>query len=146
MKTTNLGVVALTLLTGSAGTSLAQDLSLNFAGLKNSEIVFGGSADTFTFLSSTPLVNLGSGIQGPAGYAQWDVTSESGSAATGSAIGFDGNLDNGPFNYSPISVLGPLQTATVLGPLGQLDIADNTGGVLQGTVDFIDVSTYGKVG
>lgn len=144
--TTNIGVVALTLFTASAGSSLAQDLSLNFSSLQNSEIVFGGSADDFTFLNSTPLVNLGTGSEGPAGYAQWDITSESGGAATGTAIGFKGNLDNGPFSYSPITVLGPLQTATVIGPLGQLDIADNSGGVLQGTVNFIDVSTYGQIG
>lgn len=141
MKSSNLGIVALSLLSVSAITVSAQE-TLSFSALGNSAIQFGGSADTFTFLNSTPLVSLGTG----GGYAQWDVTSESGSAATGSAIGLNGNIDNGPFSYGPITVIGISQIATVIGPLGDLDISDGAGGLLKGIVNAVDIQTVGTVG
>jgi len=141
MKSSNLGIVALSLLSVSAITVSAQE-TLSFSALGNSAIQFGGTADTFAFLNSTPLVSLGAG----GGYAQWDVTSESGSAATGSAIGLNGNIDNGPFSYGPINVSGISQTASVTGPLGTLDISDGAGGLLKGTINAINVQTIGTVG
>jgi len=152
MKKSSIGFATLAVLSVSAGTGFAQNLTLDFASLQNSDIVFGGAAHNFTFLNSTPLTPLGAGLQGPAGFAQWQITDESGSAATGSATvpgqPLLGNLDNGPFTYGMISggPNGIYQSATVVGPAGLLDIADNFGGVLQGTVNFIDISTYGKVG
>jgi hypothetical protein len=140
MKTTNLGMVALTLLGASAVTSYAQaSLDLNLSPLSGSQLVFLGNS--FNFSAASP----GTGI-GPGGSVQdqWSISSEGGSAATGNAMGHDGAFAGGPFNYGAINISGLTQSATVLNP-GTLYIADGSG-YLQGTVNFIDVSTYGQVG
>jgi len=137
MQTTKLGAIAAVVLTASAGSALAQNLTLNFGPNVGSSIVFFGSADQFNFTPGTALNNPGG--------AQWSVTSESGSAATGSADGDLGSILNGPFAYGPIINSGAYQSATVQGPLGQLVISDGAG-FLTGIVNFIDISTYGRAG
>jgi hypothetical protein len=145
MKTTNLGMVALTLLGASAVTSYAQaTLDLNLSPLSGSQIVFSGSS--FNFSAASP----GTGI-GPGGLVpdQWSISSEGGSAATGSAMNHTGGFAGGPFNYGPITTTpipggGSSQDASVLNP-GMLYIADGTG-FLQGTINFIDISTVNQSG
>ena len=110
MKNTNYGIVAITLLTASAGASYAQDLTLDFGPLVGSQIVFnGGVAPSFNFTPGTVGPN---NLQG----YQWNVTSESGSAATGSALGDPGAILNGPFVYGSVSTAGLYQSAQVIGP------------------------------
>lgn len=140
MKTTNFGMVALTLLGASALTSYAQSLDLNISPLSGSQIVFDGSS--FNFSPASPSTSLGP-PNGPVP-DQWFVSSEGGSASTGSAVNLDGAFAGGPFNYGSININGLTQSATVLNP-GTLYIADGIG-YLQGAVNFIDVSTYGQVG
>ena len=138
MQTTKLGAIAAAVLTVSAGSALAQNLTLDFGPNVGSSIVFFGAASQFNFNPGTVTGSNPLGLQ-------WSVTSESGSAATGSADGHLGSILNGPFNYGPIISSGAYQSATVLGPLGQLEIADGAG-YLSGTVNFIDISTYGRAG
>lgn len=76
--------------------------------------------------------------------SQWSVTSEFG--GTGAALNLLGSVNNGPFNYGPITVSGSEQTANVTGPLGGLVINDNAGNFLTGNVDWIQVATYGYAG
>jgi len=137
MKNTNYGIVAITLLTASAGASYAQDLTLDFGPLVGSQIVFnGGAAPSFNFTPGTVGPN---NLQG----YQWNVTSESGSAATGSALGDPGAILNGPFVYGTVSTAGLYESAQVIGPTGNLIISSGSG-LLTGNVNFIDISTYGK--
>jgi hypothetical protein len=138
MQTTKLGAIAVAVLTASAGSALAQGLTLDFGPNVGSSIVFFGSANQFNFTPGT--VTAGN----PLGF-QWNVTSESGSAATGSADGDLGSIYNGPFSYGPIISSGAYQSATVLGPIGNLAISDGSG-LLTGKVNFIDISTYGRAG
>jgi hypothetical protein len=142
MKNSNLGILALTIVAGSAATSFAQSgLILNLGPLSGSQIVFSG--DSFNFSPASPSVGIG-----PSGSIadQWFISSEGGSAATGSAVNLDGAFSGGPFNYGAITVNGLFQDATV-SPLSTstLYISDGTG-YLQGTVQFFDVSTYGRAG
>ena len=113
------GLVAL------AATSQAQ-LTLNFAANTGSSVQFNGSTYSFDFNN------------GDNGY-QWNVIDEVGGS---SAIGLNASVGNGPFLYGPITTAGIVQYATVLGPLGNLTIHD-TGGDLTGTVNWIDVATFG---
>jgi hypothetical protein len=139
MKKTNLGIVALTLLGASVGSSFAQSLILNLGPLSGSQLVFSGHS--FNFSPATPSVGIGPGGSVP---DQWYITSESGSAASGSALNLDGAFGNGPFNYGPISTSGAIQSATATTP-GNLFISDGTG-YLQGLVNFIDITTIGSAG
>jgi len=140
MKTTSLGMVALTLLGASAVTSYAQaSLDLNLDPLSGSQLVFSGHS--FNFSPASPGTGIGPGGAVP---DQWFISSESGSANTGSAVNHDGAFSGGPFNYGTININGISQTATVSNP-GMLYIADG-GGYLQGAVNFIDVGTVGQVG
>jgi hypothetical protein len=138
MQTTKLGAIAAAVLTASAGSAFAQNLTLNFGPNVGSSIVFFGSANQFNFTPGN--VTLGN----PTGF-QWNVTSESGSAATQSADGDLGSILNGSFTYGPIINSGAYQSATVQGAPGQLVISDGAG-ILTGTVNFIDISTYGRAG
>jgi len=115
-------IVGLALMTAS---SLAQ-LTLNFASNTGSSVQFNGAASSFNFNN------------GNNGY-QWNVTSEVGGAA---ALGLNASVNNGPFQYGPITTAGSVQYATVLGPLGNLVLFDGVGN-LTGTVNWIDVATYG---
>ena len=131
------------MLTVSAASVYAQSLTLNYGPLGGSDIIFGGSANTFNFTQGT--VSLAN----PLGN-QFGITSESGSADTSSALGLQGNIFNGPFTYGAISfsTIGPIttQTATVISPSGILDIYDGHGGTLSGTVNFIEISTLNQIG
>jgi hypothetical protein len=106
-------------------------LTLNFAANTGSSISFLGTNQMFSFNPGTN------------GY-QWNITSETGGS---SAVGLNGNITNGPFAYGPITSSGVgifhVETATVLGPLGILQIFDGTG-FLTGTVNFMDVTTFGQ--
>jgi len=143
MKISKFGTLTVAALTASAGAIYAQDLTLNFGPLTGSSLVFGGSSDNFNFTAGT--VSPGN----PAGN-QWSITSESGSAATGSAAGDQGNIFNGPFTYGTISttITGPItiETASVLSPAGALSLSDGHGGTLTGSVDFIDITTINSAG
>jgi hypothetical protein len=143
MKNPNFSMVAISLITFSAATSYAQSgLTLNFSSIVGSPIVFGGSADTFNF-TGVPLNLPNPSIPGG---EQWQITSESGIPNDTAADFLFGAIDNGPFRYTDITTSGLFQSATVTGPLGNLYIADGTGGNLTGQVNFFDVSTYGKAG
>jgi hypothetical protein len=113
-----------------AASSEAQ-LTLNFASNIGSSVQFNGAASSFNFNN------------GNNGW-QWDVTSEVGGS---SAIGFNASVNNGPFLYGPITTSGSggfqVQYATVLGPLGNLVMSDGSVS-LTGTVNWIDVATYGE--
>lgn len=146
MKSTNLGVATLTLLGASVSASFAQsDLSLNFNSLSGSQMVFQSSS--FNFSPASPGLGIGPGGSVP---DQWFISSETGSAATQSAVGDVGGFAGGPFTYGAISSPdgGFTQTATVnFNPLNPdyLFISDGSG-YLHGTVNFIDITTIGQVG
>ncbi len=132
-------------------------LSLNFSSSPGgppaggSTIQFNGTNSSFQFnIASTPysipnppfapfVVNYYVG-------SQWSITSETG--GTGSALNLLGWVNsspftNSPFNYGPIVTNGIDETANVLGPLGMLQIYDNAGNLLTGTVDWEQVATHG---
>lgn len=122
-------VVAVVLLMTCLNTN-ALPLVLNFAGNTGAQVQFNGASHTFDF------------INGDNGY-QWNVINETGGS---SAIGLNGSVSGGAFNYGSILVAGPIETATVTGPLGGLIINDGTGN-LNGTVNWINVATfYNSVG
>ena len=102
-------------------------LTLNFASNTGSSVQFNGTASTFDFNN------------GNNGY-QWNVTSEVGGS---SALGLNASVNNGPFHYGPITIAGSVQYATVTGPLGNLVLFDGAANNLSGTVNWIDVATYG---
>ena len=127
MKLIKKFVVAAGGLALSALTSQA-NLVLDIANSPGATIQFNGSADTFQFNASSWTGFAGS---------QFYVNNESGSDQTGSALGLQGSVLNGPFSYGPIiTTSGDVQTATVNGPLGQLSISG-----LTGNVNWMTVST-----
>ena len=126
MKFFILTVAGLALMSAS---SQAQ-LTLNFAANTGASVQFNGAASSFGFNN------------GNNGY-QWNVTDEVGGS---SAIGFNASVNNGPFFYGPITIASSggfqIQYASVLGPLGNLVLSDGSTD-LTGTVNWIDVATYG---
>ena len=107
-------------------------LTLNFAANPGSTIQFNGSP------TGGPSFQFNNGTNG----YQFNVTGEQGGS---SAIGLNGSVNNGPFFYGPVTSLGDFfntQSATVLGPLGDLVISDGVN-YLTGKIDFFQVSTYG---
>jgi hypothetical protein len=120
-------IAGLVLMTAS---SQAQ-LTLNFASNTGASVQFNGAASSFNFNN------------GNNGY-QWNVTDEIGGS---SAIGFNASVNNGPFAYGPITISSSggfqIEYATVLGPLGNLVLSDGVA-TLTGTVNWIDVATYGS--
>jgi hypothetical protein len=105
-------------------------LTLNFAANPGASVQFNGASSSFNF-------NPGNN-----GY-QWIVTDEVGGF---SAVGLNASVSNGPFLYGPITISSSggfqVQYATVLGPLGNLVMSDGAAN-LTGTVNWIDVATYG---
>jgi|ERR1039457_4800953 hypothetical protein len=131
-------IVALVGLASSVVVSQAQ--GLNFSSSPGSTIQFNGGADSFQFNPSTF-----SGFSGIYSGTQWFVGSENG--GTGSAVGLFGSVGNGPFSYGPITVAGPEQSASVLGPLGTLDIKDGSGLFdVTGLVDWVQINTFNYSG
>lgn len=126
MKTTTVAIVTLAALAWSTGSGQAQGVVLNFANNPGGYVEFGGASDTFQFAN------------GSDGY-QWIITSEQGGS---SAIGLPGSVLNGPFTYGPITSTfgGLVQTADVLGPLGQL-VINSPSGNLTADVNWVDVTT-----
>jgi PEP-CTERM motif len=98
----------------------ALSLVLNFGPTDGSSIQFNGNQNSFQF-------NPG-----------------------GSAVGLNGSVLNGPFNYGPITISGSgisqVQSATVLGPLGSLVINNGPLDNLTGTVNWINIATYFGIG
>jgi len=131
-------IVGLAGLVISAAASQAQ-LSLNFSSSPGSSIQFNGSAQTFQFNPSTF-----AGFGGIYLNTEWFIGSETG--GTGSALGLFGSAGTSVFNYGPITVNGPLQTASILGPLGSLDINDGSGFHLTGTVNWEQIQTSAFAG
>lgn len=114
----------------SLGIAHAQILTLDFSANTGSVIDFYGTGE-----SLPASFDFGPGTNG----FQWNISSETG--GTGSAIGLNGGITAGPFVYGPVTTPFPgLETATVLGPLGNLRIFDGTG-YLTGTVSFMDITT-----
>jgi len=138
MKPIKSFAVAMSSLAISVVTSYAQ-LSLNFASTPGSTIQFNGTSSTFQFNTSTMPGYTGS---------QWAIGSEAG--GTGSALGLFGVVNNNPFSYGPISTVTyggiTLQTANVIGPLGELNINDGLGNLLTGNVDWVQVDTVNSIG
>ena len=128
------GVVGLAF---SAGVSQAQ-LSLNFSSSPGSSIQFNGAASSFQFNPST-FTGFNNTYLG----TSWFIGSEAGGS---SALGLFGSVGNGPFNYGPITINGPLQTASILGPLGALDIKDGSGFDLTGSVNWEQIQTSAFAG
>ena len=114
--------------------SQAQE-TLNFSSSPGSSIQFNGVLNSFQFNPST-FTGLGGVYFG----SQWFVGNENG--GTGSAVGLFGEVANGPFTYGPITVSGSEQTASVLGPLGGLQVNDGSGFNLTGVVNWIQVQTF----
>jgi len=104
-------------------------LTLNFANNTGASVQFNGAASSFNFNN------------GDNGY-QWTVTDEVGGS---SSIGLNASVNNGPFLYGPITTAGNVEYATVLGPLGNL-VMHSASGDLTGTVNWIDVATFGLGG
>jgi len=93
MKYSNFGILAMTVLAGTATTGFAQSgLILNLGPLPGSQIVFSGHS--FNFSPATPGAGIGPGGSVP---DQWFISSEDGSANTGSAVN-----DNGAFFRRPV--------------------------------------------
>ena len=129
MKLIILTAAGLALLTAS---SEAQ-LTLDFASNPEASVQFNGAANSFSFNN------------GNNGW-QWNVTSEVGGS---SAVGLNASVNNSPFLYGPITTSGSgayqVQYASVIGPLGSLVMSDGSVD-LTGTVNWIDVATYGTGG
>ncbi len=145
MKNKIISTVAFSALISSAGGVLAQNtLQLDFAALPGSTINFNFSQQDFFFSSSSSeTVSPGS---------QWVITDEqyNGALVNGPSVGLDGSITPtggaAAFSYGAVTA-GPMTySANVIGPSGLLSIGDSNGGTLTGTVDFIDVSSYGKIG
>ncbi len=109
-------------------------LALNFASISESTIQFNGAANNFQF--------------NPSAGSQWQIGSET--PGFNSAIGLYGGVGNGPFAYGPISqtiIAGyTIQSASVTGPLGILNIDDGYGYSLTGNVDWIQIETINSAG
>lgn len=125
-----LPVLALALLLTCLNAS-ASSLILNFGPTAGSSIQFNGNQNSFQF-------NPGNN-----GY-QWYITSETGGSH---AVGLNGSVLNGPFSYGPSittsgSGFSEVQSATVLGPPGKLDINNGAGDDLIGTINWITIATY----
>jgi hypothetical protein len=135
MKISKFGTMTAAMLTVSAASVYAQNLTLNYGPLTGSAIIFGGSSHTFNFTQGTVSASNPNGNQ-------FDVTGETlnGNPYAGTALGVQGDIFNGPFTYGAISG-SAIQTASVLSPSGTLDIYDGLGGTLSGTVNFIDITT-----
>lgn len=128
-----LAALALSVVSGNA------QLTLNFASTPGATIQFNGTNSSFQFNNSATSGYVGT---------QWQIGSQSG--GTGAATGLFGVVNDGPFNYGPITtvLLAGLtyEYADVTGPLGQLNINDGTGDYLTGNVDWVQVATYNYVG
>lgn len=113
-------------------TSSEAQPTLWFAPNPGGSLQFNGDADSFSFNNGTN------------GW-QWNVAVEIGGA---SAVGLNASVKNGPFSYGPITNSGSggfqLQYATALGPPGKFVLSDGAGSDLTGTVNWIDVATYGS--
>jgi hypothetical protein len=138
MKLTKPFVVGLVGLAFSAAVGQAQ-LSLNFSSSPGSSIQFSGSSQTFQFNPST-FAGFGGVYLG----TEWFIGSETG--GTGSGLGLFGSVGTTVFSYGPIAINGPLQTASVLGPLGTLDINDGSGFDLTGTINWEQIQTSAFAG
>lgn len=138
MKLSKPVILGLVGLAFSAAVGEAQ-LSLNFSSSPGSTIQFNGSAQSFQFNPSTF-----TGFNGFYLGTQWFVGSETGGIP--SAIGLFGSVGTNVFSYGPITVNGPLQTATVLGPNASLDINDGSGFDLTGTVNWEQIQTSSFAG
>jgi hypothetical protein len=112
----------------------ALGLILNFGPTTGSSIQFNGNQNSFQFNN------------GNNGY-QWYISTETGGS---SAVGLNGSVLGGPFSYGPITVSGSglsqVQSATVLGPLGTLDINAGPLDDLTGTVNWINIATFFGIG
>src|SRR5450432_1714009 len=126
-------IVALVGVASSAVVSQAQ--GLNFSSSPGATVQFNGAAQSFQFNAST-FTGFNNTYLG----TQWFVGSENG--GTGSAVGLFGAVGNGPFSYGAITVNGSEQSASVLGPLGALDIKDGSGFDVTGNVDWVQIDTF----
>lgn len=128
-------VLALALMLTCLNASAA-NLILNFGPTTGSFIQFNGNQNSFNF-------NPGNNQY------QWTVTSETGGTGN-SAVGLNGSVLNGPFSYGPITISGSgfteSESATVLGPLGNLVINNGPLDNLTGTVNWINIATFYTVG
>jgi len=107
--------------------SLVNAITLDFANVTGSRVVFTGSGDTFTF---TPAP----------GADQFKITS----GGTGVAVGLSGNL-GGVFTIGAITSVGGVQSASVTGS-GALTIHDGLGNNLTGILTWDTISTFGTGG
>jgi len=130
MKSTSSFIFAALLGLASISAARAQ-LEFDFAANTGSAIQFNGSAHSFQFTPGT----VGS---------QWHVTDESG--GTGDALGLDGSITGGPFNYGTVTTSGPVQSADITGPDGTLTINDGNGFSLSGSIDLMTVDTAFNTG
>ena len=142
MKPIKSFVVAMAGLAISAVTSHAQ-LTLNYASTPGSTIQFNGAASSFQFNSSTLVfpAPIGTFYVG----SQWSIGSETG--GTGSAVGLLGVFTNSPFSYGPITTPSAgVELATVIGPLGGLNLNDGFGNLLTGNINWIQLETDNSSG
>jgi hypothetical protein len=114
----------------AASFAQAGPLSLNFSSLAGSTIQFNGVGSSFSL--------------NPVGGPQWSITSVSG--GTGDALQLQGMFSGGPWLYGPITVNGPVESATVISPSGSFTIYDGSGGSATGTVNWVEVSTFASLG
>ena len=103
-------------------------ITLNFANLVGANVSFSGGAFSFA---------------GTNGY-QFSITGVSGGA--GDSSGFEGFVTpGGPFTIGAITVNGSLQSAPVTGS-GTLHITDLAATDLTGSIQWVDIETYGVGG
>jgi hypothetical protein len=127
MKTTLLAATVI----ASAFSAVSAQAALDFASLPGSSIEFFGTASQFQITPST----------GDAAF-QWNITS------VGPAMGLRGAFTGGPWAYGPVTsvVPGVLETANVIGPLGNFVIDDGAGHSASGQVDWVQLSTFFSAG
>jgi len=158
MKLIKSFIVGMAGLAFSVVTSHAQ-LTLNFSSSPGgppaggSTIQFNGTNSSFQFNPATTPYVVPNPPNPPilVSYyigSQWSITSVIG--GTGSALNLLGNINNGPFNYGPITtnIIGSdiEESANVTVPLGGLAINDNAGFLLTGTVNWEQVETFDDAG
>jgi len=127
LKSLGLGLASAVALGLCASTTQAA-ISLDFSNLPRTALQFNGANNSFQL--------------NPTAGPQFQIVNVTG--GSGSAIGLNGYVDNGPYTYGPITVSGPDQSATVTSG-GTLHLGP-AGDQLTGTVDWIKVTTMGSIG
>lgn len=117
-----------TLVCGCALSAVCARAALDFSNLNGSSIEFLGASHEFEF------------TDGSSSAYQWKITTP------GSAEGFLGEFNGGPWSYGQVISLGPVQITDITAPLGDLVISDGAGYYATGSVNWGQMDTFYSIG